>query len=104
MANINLRSIKEVRDSEITAAMEREIRTGFFFEKARQDARRKAAAMEARQHDPRKTAGRMGKPVLVVPGREFFRIQEQYGKEAWNNDEFIRDYQRLEPDAKIANV
>lgn len=102
MANLNF--IQEVRDADITAAMEREIRLGWQMRQDLRDGRLEQARREAAQHDKNKTAGALGKPVLSVPEAEFFDIRREYGEECWDDKGFIRDYGRLVPGSRIARV
>ena len=103
MANI-ISSLQRVNEGEITAALEREIRSGEKMTQALQAHRLRKAARESSQHDRHKTAGSLGKLALTIPQTEFFRIRQNYGEDCWNDKTFIKDYQRLVPDSKVARV
>lgn len=106
MANLNLWSLhrKQLNEGQLQRAILNELRTGEQLERATQERRLRQAHAEAKTHDPKKTAAGLMKPILCVPGREFFRIREQFGEDCWDDRTFIRDYQRNVPDAKIARA
>lgn len=103
MANVISR-LRRVNEGEITAALEREIRSGEKMTQALQVHRLRNAAREASQHDKHKTAGALGKLALTIPSTEFFRIRQNYGEDCWDDKTFIRDYQRLVTDSTVARV
>ena len=103
MANI-ISSLQRVNEAEITAALEWENRSGEKMTQALQADRLRKAARESSTHDRNKTAGSLGKIALTVPAAEFFRLRLNYGDDCWNDKGFIKDYQRLVPGSKVAQV
>ena len=51
-----------------------------------------------------KTIPGLGKCVLNIPAHEFFLMREKYGEEAFGDKQFIRDFQRLEPEMAVHRV
>lgn len=86
---------------EMDSAFERELCRGFEFEKSLEHVRAEKARAEARKARGHKTIKGLGKQVLELPSREFFRLRDKYGADAFNDRQFIRDMQRLEPDTKV---
>jgi hypothetical protein len=92
-----------IDDAALTNALITELRTGRKLMEARQqfrerDARREAQELRGKNH------GVLGKALAVVPQHEFFLMREKYGAECWHDREFIRDFQKLEPDLKVHNA
>lgn len=81
----------------MTRAAIREIITGEKLLNEMQHFREHEAAREAHAMKSARTAGVLGKPVLVVPQREWFRLREEQGEECWSDKGFIRDMQKRAP-------
>lgn len=86
-------SLPRYSDGEVNRAFMREIINGFKFEKATEEARtniarKEAAELKGKEHPV------LGKPVAVMPAREFFRLTQKYGNDTVHSKEFIRDYNK----------
>jgi hypothetical protein len=86
-------SIPRYSDGEINRAFMREIRTGFEREKQTEKARTDIAKKEA-QELKGTTHPVLGKPVAVIPHRDFFRLTKQYGHETVHSKEFLKYYNK----------
>jgi hypothetical protein len=96
-------SLPRYSDGEINRAFMREIRTGLKFEKetekARTDiARKESAELKGKEHPV------LGKPVAVMPAREFFRLTKKYGNDTVHSKEFIQDYNKRFKDLSPNNA
>lgn len=92
-----------INDAALTDAIITELRTGRKLMEARQHLREKDARREA-QELRGTTHGVLGKALAVVPQHEFFLMRNKYGPECWSNREFIKDFQKLEPELKVHNA
>lgn len=79
----------------------REITNGFELERHLADQRQMGAAIEAHRAKGHRTIKGLGKQVLEVDQRDFFRAMDKFGPECWSDRGFIKDVQRLEPDLKV---
>jgi hypothetical protein len=43
------------------------------------------------------TPGKHFRHVAEIPQREYLLMANKYGEECWQDREFVRDFQRLEP-------
>jgi hypothetical protein len=80
-------------DGEIDRAFMNEIVNGFKIEKETEHLRVKQARKEA-QALKGTTNPALGKPVAVMPAREFFRLTKKYGHDAVHSKEFLRYYNK----------
>ena len=90
-------SLPRYSDGEINRAFMREIITGFKFEKETEEARtniarKEAAELKGTEHPV------LGKPVAVIPGREFFRLVNNYGHETVHSKSFLKYLNKKHPD------
>jgi hypothetical protein len=84
----------------LDAALIRELCTGRQFLDSLQKYREKSAAeiaKEARALTPNKRF----RHVAEIPQREYLQIAQKYGSECWEDREFVRDFQRLEPSMAV---
>lgn len=86
------------------AALLNELCSGRKFKEATLRARERACAQEAKAARGHKSIPGLGKMVLSIPDHEYFQIINKYGYEAFDDREFIRDFQRLEPDLACHKV
>jgi len=56
-----------------------------------------AKAMAASMKGQKAVKG-LGTHVASIPQHEYFTIREKYGEECWHDREFLKDFQRLEPE------
>lgn len=85
-------------------ALFKELRSGqkLMEENCRERERHAArGAFELRDHV---TSRALGKPVLNMPGYEYFRLRTKYGEEAMGDVGFLRDIQKKAPEFKIASL
>lgn len=75
----------------------KELKQGFQLEKNTEHLRVAQARKEAGELKG-KTHPVLGKPVAVMPAREFFRLTKKYGHENVHTAEFIRDYNKRFPE------
>jgi hypothetical protein len=57
-------------------------------------------AKEARQTNTNKNF----RHLIEVPQREYLQIANKYGSECWDDREFIRDFQKLEPSLTVNKI
>mgnify|MGYP003664532112 FL=1 len=96
-------SLPRYSDGEVNRAFMREIMTGLKFEKATEEsrtniARKEAAELKGKEHPV------LGKPVAVMPHREFFRLTKKYGNDTVHSKEFIQDYNKRFKDLSPNNA
>lgn len=83
---------------EVSKALEREIRTGFQLEREREALRVKDARGRADELRGVKEVGPLGRPVSVMPQRDFFRLVQKYGVQEVSSPGFIQYFQRKFPE------
>lgn len=93
--------MSKILEAAINDALIREIRTGFELEKWRAEDRHRAAAKEAHANRGHRSVGALGKQVLEIDARDWFRAREKFGPDCWHDKGFIKDVQRLEPDLRV---
>lgn len=93
-----------ITQTELDAALTRELCSGRKFKEATQRARERACAQEAKAARGHKTIKGLGKLVLTLPDYEYFQMCNKYGYEAFDDRGFVRDVQRLEPDLATHKV
>ena len=96
-------SLPKYSDGEIDRAFMREIRTGFEREKRLEEARTNVARKEA-QELKGTTHPVLGKPVAVMPHREFFRLTKKYGHDAVHSKEVLQYYNKKHGDLSPNNA
>jgi hypothetical protein len=77
-------------DDAITDALVKELCSGRKFKEALQNKREIEAAAEARSMKDAKSI--LGKPIGAIPQHEYFLLANKYGKECWDDREFVRDF------------
>lgn len=91
-------------DIEMDRALMNELCSGRKHYEATLRARERACAQEAAASRGHKTIPGLGKLVLSIPDHEYFQICQKYGYDAFDDREFVRDMQRLEPDLACHKV
>jgi hypothetical protein len=92
-----------ISDEAMTAALVRELCTGRQLMDAMGHKREIEAAVIAK-------ASRDAKPskhfrhIAEIPQREYLLMANKYGVECWNDREFIRDFQRFEPEMAVHKI
>lgn len=87
----------------MTAAVIRELCTGRQFLDSLQQYREADAATiakESRKMAPKKN----WRHVAEIPQREYLQMVQKYGHECWEDREFVRDFQRLEPTMAVHKI
>ena len=80
----------------LDAALIRELCTGRQFLDSLQKFREADAATIAKESRSIKPNKKM-RHLAEIPQREYLQMAQKYGTECWEDREFIRDFQRLEP-------
>lgn len=86
------------------AALIRELCSGRAFVEQMARYRETQAAMIAakdRQDVNRKSTFRK---LAEIPQREYLLMAQKYGSECWDDREFVKDFQRLEPDLAVTKI
>jgi hypothetical protein len=87
----------------MTAAVIRELCTGRQFLDSLQQYREADAATIA--NESRKMAPKNNwRHVAEIPQREYLQMVRKYGHECWEDREFVRDFQRLEPTMAVHKI
>ena len=94
--DIIIPNIKRYSDGEIDRAFMQEIKNGFKMEWKSEQSRVDQAAKEATELKGI-TYPTLGKPVAILPPREYFRLVQKYGQETVHSKEFLKYYQRKFP-------
>jgi len=87
----------------MTAAVIRELCTGRQFLDSLQQYREADAseiAKESRKLAPKKN----WRHLAEIPQREYLQMLHKYGHECWEDKEFVRDFQRLEPTMAVHKI
>lgn len=87
----------QASEEAMTAALIRELCSGRQFLDSLQQYREASAAeiaAESRKFAPKKSGFRH---IAEIPQREYLQMAQKYGTECWEDREFVRDFQRLEP-------
>jgi hypothetical protein len=59
-----------------------------------------AIAAKSRQEAP----GKNFRHIAEIPQREYLLMADKYGVECWDDREFVRDFQRLEPEMAVHKI
>ena len=89
--------IETISQEECTSALLQELRWGRQVKQSMEQIRETDAAIDAAKAKGHQSIPGLGKLALVVPAYEWFTIREKYGHECWQDRQFIKDFQRLEP-------
>lgn len=82
----------------MTAALIREIMTGEQLKNDLQAQREKEAARIAKDYRDRgRKRGMKMVHLAEIPQREYMQMIQKYGNECWSDTEFIKDFQKHEP-------
>lgn len=84
---------KKYSDAEIDHAFMQHIAKSFEHEHATEDARELQARKEARDLKGT-THPVLGKPIAVMPTRDFFRLTQKYGHETVHSKEFLQYFNK----------
>ena len=93
-----------LQTAEMNHALVAELCSGRRLKEQLQGDREAVCAKEAQAMRGHRSIKGLGKCVLNVPQHEYFLIREKYGDECWGNTEFIRDFQRLEPEMAVNKI
>ncbi len=89
----------------LTDAFYQEVRKGLQLEDSLQQIREAACAQLAKAAKDAGTRGPMGGRILAyIPQKDYLQIGMKYGMECWDDPEFIRDHQKLEPDMHVNKI
>jgi hypothetical protein len=89
-------------DDAITDALVKELCSGRKFKEALQNKREIEAAAEARSMKDAKSI--LGKPIGAIPQHEYFLLANKYGKECWDDREFVRDFFKSQTHLRSGNI
>lgn len=95
--------ILQASEEAMTAALVRELCSGRQLMDAmekRREIEAAAIAAEARKHAP----GENMRHIAEIPQREYLLMAQKYGVECWDDREFVRDFQRLEPAMAVHKI
>ena len=82
----------------MTNAFLRELLTGEQLKNELQAQRERSAAEIAKQYRDRgRRKGDTMMHVAEIPQREYLQMVQKYGVDCWDDPQFVRDFQRLEP-------
>lgn len=88
--------------------VERELRTGFEFERAKENVREQGAAARAREirDGGNRTVGGMMKHIGCIPEDEYFRLSTdpRFGEEALSDRGFLRDLFKRHAHLRTGNL
>ncbi len=96
--------IETISEEECTAALLQELRWGRQVKQSMEQIRETDAAIDAAKAKGHKSIPGLGKLAVVVPAYEWFTIRAKYGGECWQDRQFIKDFQRLEPNMAVHKV
>ena len=94
----------QLSDAVMNAALIRELCSGRAFVEQMAKKRENDAALIAakdRQHVNAKSTLRK---LAEIPQREYLLMAQKYGSECWDDREFMKDFQRLEPDLAVNKI
>ena len=94
----------QLSDAAMNAALIRELCSGRAFVEQMAKKRENDAALIAakdRQHGNAKSTLRK---LAEIPQREYLLMAQKYGSECWDDREFMKDFQRLEPDLAVNKI
>jgi len=93
-----------ITEAAMDAALIRELCSGRAFVEQMAKYRETQAAMIAyqdRQNINRKSTLRK---LAEIPQREYLLMAQKYGSECWDNREFVKDFQRHEPELAVEKM
>ena len=90
-------SLPRRSDGEIHDAFMKEIINGFKLERERERERERLAHKEAKSFHG-KSSKALGKCVASIPTRDWFRLQNKYGRHEIHSDEFLKYFQKKHPE------
>jgi hypothetical protein len=93
-----------ISEAAMNAALVRELCSGRAFVEQMAKYRETEAAMIAhrdRQNINHKSTLRK---LVEIPQREYLLMAQKYGSECWDDREFVKDFQRLEPDMAVSKI
>jgi hypothetical protein len=93
-----------ISEAAMNAALVRELCSGRAFVEQMAKYRETEAAMIAakdRENINRKSTLRK---LAEIPQREYLLMAQKYGSECWDDREFVKDFQRLEPDLAVNKI
>jgi hypothetical protein len=93
-----------ISEAAMNAALVRELCSGRAFVEEMARYREKQAAIIA--HRDRQDINRKStlRKLAEIPQREYLLMGQKYGNECWDDREFVKDFQRLEPDLAVNKI
>jgi len=93
-----------ITEAAMDAALIRELCSGrAFVEQMARKRENEAALIAAR--DRRDVNGKSTfRKLAEIPQREYLLMAQKYGSECWDDREFMKDFQRLEPDLAVTKI
>jgi hypothetical protein len=91
-------NIDKFSEEALTDALIKELCSGRQFLDSLQKYRERDAAQVAKAYRDRGTRrGDTLRHLAEIPQREYMQMVQKYGVECWNDRQFVKDFQRLEP-------
>ena len=91
-------------NEEMHAALMKELCTGRKLMESLQSQREREAAAEAAEARKHGQNGSKWKLLNVIPQHEFFIVGQKYGMECWGDREFVRGFQKHNPEMAAAKA
>jgi hypothetical protein len=93
-----------ITEAAMDAALIRELCSGRAFVEQMAKYRETQAAMIA--HQDRQNINRKStlRKLAEIPQREYLLMAQKYGSEYWDNREFVKDFQRHEPELAVEKM
>jgi Zn-dependent M32 family carboxypeptidase len=92
--------ILKASEEAMTAALINELCSGRQFLDSLQKYREHDAAelaKESRKHAPKKN----WRHLAEIPQREYLQMAQKYGHECWEDRDFVKDFQKYEPELAV---
>ena len=93
-----------ISEAAMDAALIRELCSGRAFVEQMARKRENDAALIAHRDRQNINAKSTLRKLAEIPQREYLLMAQKYGSECWNDREFMKDFQRLEPDLAVCKM
>jgi hypothetical protein len=93
-----------ITEASMNAALIRELCSGRAFVEQMAKKRENDAALIAARDRQNVNAKSTLRKLAEIPQREYLLMAQKYGSECWDDREFMKDFQRLEPDLAVNKI
>jgi hypothetical protein len=93
-----------ITEAAMDAALIRELCSGRAFVEQMARKRENEAALIAARDRRDVNAKSTFRKLAEIPQREYLLMAQKYGSECWDDREFMKDFQRLEPDLAVTKI